>query len=131
MDEKFELDNVINGKEKHYSGEKFVKKIRNSGLKLGYKGLHGAAILFTALKSPEMPTRNKLLIAGVLGYFILPTDLVADILPMVGLTDDILIIGNAISVIYNSITDGMREEAHELLKKMFGEKYQTLRQGED
>lgn len=128
MDEKFQLEQVIDGKDKYYSGKKFVKKIQNTGLKLGYKGLYGAATLFTALKSPEMSTGNKLLIAGVLGYFILPTDLVADILPMVGLTDDILVIGKAISVIYNSITDDMKEEAHELLKKMFGEKYQTLRQ---
>lgn len=130
MDEKFELNYVIDGKEKHYSGKKFVKKIQNAGLKLGYKGLHGVATLFTALKSPEMSKGNKLLIAGVLGYFILPTDLVADILPMVGLTDDILIIGKAISVIYNSITDDMKEEAHQLLNKMFGEKYQILRQEE-
>jgi uncharacterized membrane protein YkvA (DUF1232 family) len=85
--------------------------------------LHGVATLYVALKSPDLPKEHKLMILGVLGYFILPIDLIADILPTVGLADDIVIITKAISVIYSSITDEMKEEAHEVVRKILGDKY--------
>jgi len=124
MDEDLQLQKVIEGKEKHYSPKKFMHKVQEYGMKLGFKGLHSATTLYCALKSPEMPKKDKLFILGVLGYFILPVDLVADFLPMVGLTDDAIVIAKAISVIYHSISDDMKEEAHQMLKKMFGDQYQ-------
>ncbi len=123
MKEDFQLD-IVTGKEKHFSPKKFIHKIKDSGFKLGFKALHGAATLFSALKSSDMPKKNKLLIAGVLAYFILPTDLIADFLPAVGLADDAFLIMQAMSTIYSSITDEMKEEGHQLLKKMFGDKYE-------
>ncbi|BDH59964.1 hypothetical protein MTP04_00940 [Lysinibacillus sp. PLM2] len=123
MKEDFQLD-VVTGKEKHFSPKKFVQKLKDSGFKLGFKALHGAATLYSALKSSDMPKKNKLLIAGVLGYFILPTDLIADFLPALGLADDAFLIMQAMSTIYSSITDEMKEEGHQLLKKMFGDKYE-------
>lgn len=123
MKEELELE-VISGKEKHYSSKGFIDKLKGSGLKLGFKALHGAATLFSAVKSPDMPKQNKLLIVGVLGYFILPVDLVADFLPGIGLADDAIIIMQALSTIYSSITEEMKEEGHLLLKKIFGDKYE-------
>ncbi len=123
MKEDYRLD-AVSGKEKHFSPNKFINKVKGSGLKLGFKALHGAATLFSAIKSPDMPKKNKLLIAGVLGYFILPTDLIADFLPAVGLADDAFLIIQAISTIYSSITDEMKEEGHLQLKKIFGDKYE-------
>ncbi|RUL47803.1 MULTISPECIES: YkvA family protein [Lysinibacillus] len=123
MDENMQLETVVKGKGKHYAPNKFLNKIKMYGLNLGFKALHGAATLFAALKSPDLPKEQKLMIVGVLGYFILPIDLVADFLPTVGLADDAVIILKALSVIYSSITEEMKEEGHELLKKIFGEKY--------
>ncbi len=127
MKEDYQLT-IVNGKEKHYSPKMFISKLKNSGTQLGFKALHGAATLFSAIKSPDMPKQNKLLIAGVLGYFILPTDLLADFLPAVGLADDAFLIMQAISTISSSITDEMKEEGHLILKKMFGEKYEYNQQ---
>lgn len=124
MSENLQLETTIKGKDKHYSPDKFLNKMKKYGMNLGFKALYGIATLYCALKSPTMPKEHKLMIIGVLGYFILPIDLVADFLPTVGLADDIVIISKAISVIYTSITDEMKEEAHQLLKKMFGENYQ-------
>src|SRR3954470_17897257 len=123
MDEHLQLETTIQGKEKNYSPDKFINKLKKYGLNLGFKALYGVATLYCALKSPDLPKEHKLMILGVLGYFILPIDLIADILPAVGLADDIVIIMKAVSVIYSSITDEMKEEAHEVLKKIFGEKY--------
>ncbi|SOC23107.1 uncharacterized protein DUF1232 [Ureibacillus xyleni] len=123
MDENLELETVVKGKGKHYAPNKFLNKMKTYGLNLGFRALHGVATLFSALKSPDLPKEQKLLIIGVLGYFILPIDLIADFLPTVGLADDAVVIFKALSVIYSSITDEMKEEGHELLKKMFGDKY--------
>lgn len=131
MEEKFEIAEVVKGKEKHYSNKKFINKLKKYGLKLSFKTVHGAATLYIALKSDHIPQHTKLMIIGVLGYFILPTDIVADFLPMVGLADDAIIILKAISVIYSSITDEMKEEAHEMLKRIFGEKYEFYLENEN
>lgn len=123
MNEDLHLEKAISGKEKHYSPDKLISKVKKFGASLGYKALYNVAILYCALKSPDLPKEHKLMILGVLGYFILPIDLIADMLPAVGLADDIVVITKAISVIYTSITDEMKDEAHEVLKKIFGDKY--------
>jgi len=123
MNENLELETAINGKEKHYSPDKFINKVKKYGANLGFKALYSVALLYCALKSPDLPKEQKLMLLGVLGYFILPIDLIADMLPTVGLADDMIVITKAITVIYSSITDEMKVEAHEVLKKIFGDKY--------
>lgn len=123
MDEHFELMEVIEGKEKYYDDQKFFNKLKSAGLKLGFKGLHTATVLYCALKSPMMPMKDKLIIVGALGYFILPLDVMADFLPVFGLVDDMAVVAKAFMTVYGSITDDMKEEAHVLLKQTFGEKY--------
>lgn len=123
MSEKYDLDKMIEGKEKHYSDKKFLNKVKKSGNGLGMKALHAATTLFVALKSPEMSKANKLIVLGALGYFILPFDLVADVLPVVGLADDAFVILSALAKVYTAITPEMKQEAHQVLKNKFGEKY--------
>ena len=123
LTEKYDLNKMIEGREQHYSDGKFLKKVKKQGTGLGMKALHAAATLFVALKSPDMPKSNKLIVLGALGYFILPFDLVADVLPLVGLTDDAFVILTALAKVYTAITDDMKVDAHRLLKEKFGEKY--------
>ena len=121
MDDK-QLEQAIVGKDKHYSDKKFLTKIKRIGGKIGKEALQAAATLFVALKSPDMPKSSKLIMLGALGYFILPIDVVADFLPLVGLTDDVAIILMALGKVYLSITDEMKEEAVILADKWTGEK---------
>ncbi|WP_235615983.1 DUF1232 domain-containing protein [Metasolibacillus sp. FSL H7-0170] len=117
------MEKVIANKDKHFSNDKFLTKVKASGLKLGMSTLHAASTLFFAVKSPDMSKANKLIILGALGYFILPFDIIADILPLVGLTDDVLIITAALAKVYSAITVETKLEAHQFLKKTFGERY--------
>ena len=68
-----------------------------------------------------MPRSNKLIILGALGYFIFPFDIVADLLPLVGLSDDAFILIAALTKVFSSITDEMKDEgeriASNILKK--------------
>ena len=117
------MEKVVANKDKHFSNDKFLTKVKASGLKLGMSTLHAASTLFFAVKSPDMSKANKLIILGALGYFILPFDIIADILPLVGLTDDVLIITAALAKVYSAITIETKLEAHQFLKKTFGERY--------
>ena len=65
-----------------------------------------------------MPRSNKLIILGALGYFIFPFDIVADILPLVGLSDDAFIIIAALTKVYKSITDEMKAEGEQMAAKI-------------
>ena len=120
MSKEQQFNQMIDGKEAHYSKKGFMSKCKKVGGKLGTKGLESAATLFVALKSPNMSRSNKLVIAGALGYFILPIDLVADLLPVVGLSDDLFVITMALSKVYLAITDDMKQEAHGLVTSKFG-----------
>ena len=123
MNEKFDFDQMIENKEQHYSDKGFINKIKSSGGKLGSKALHAAATLFVALKSEDMPKSSKLIVLGALGYFILPFDFVIDVLPLVGLSDDVFVITAALAKVYMSITDDMKADADALLREKLGDRY--------
>ncbi|MEG0473041.1 MAG: DUF1232 domain-containing protein [Solibacillus sp.] len=120
MSENLKFDKMIEGQEQHYSDKKFLGKMKGFSGGLGYKALHAATTLFVALKSPDMPKANKLIMLGALGYFILPLDLVADFLPLAGLTDDTFVILAALAKVYTSITDEMKMEANEWMEDKLG-----------
>lgn len=124
MDEKQSMEQMIEGKEQYYSDKNFFKTLKKYGSKLGFKGLHTAATLYTALKSPNMSKANKMIILGALGYLIFPFDVVADILPIVGLSDDIFVLTTALTKVFMSIDDDMKNDAHALLKEKFGDRYE-------
>lgn len=121
MAEQFNFDKMIDGQEENYSDNKFRNKFKKFGGGLGYKAMHAAATLFVALRSPDMSKANKLIVLGALGYFIFPIDLVVDILPLVGLTDDAFIILTALGKVYLSITDDMKLEAKQMIDSKFNE----------
>jgi uncharacterized membrane protein YkvA (DUF1232 family) len=113
----FNFDKMVAGKEEHYSDKSFLSKFKLVGGGLSSKAKQAAATLYVALKSPDMPKANKIILLAALGYFILPFDLVADFLPLAGLTDDTFVILTALGKVYLSITDEMKEEAKQLIEK--------------
>ncbi|MGN7479136.1 YkvA family protein [Solibacillus silvestris] len=119
MSEQYNFDKMIEGQEQHYSDKKFLNKIKNFGGGLGYKAIQAAVTLFVALRSPNMSKANKLIVLGALGYFILPIDLIADFLPLIGLSDDAFIILTALGKVYLSITEDMKLEAKQLIDSKF------------
>ena len=118
MNEKINVDKQIEKHVDHYPDEKFIKKAKNGGKGLGFKALSAATTLYAALKSDQMSRSNKLIILGALGYFIFPFDIVADILPLVGLSDDAFIIIAALTKVYSSITDEMKAEGKQMAAKI-------------
>lgn len=120
MNKDFKFEKMIEGQDKHFSDKKFLGKMKGFGGGLGYKALQAATTLYVAVKSPEMPKANKLIMLGAIGYFIFPLDVIADFLPLVGLTDDAFVILTALAKVYTSITDEMKLEANELIENTIG-----------
>ena len=72
-----------------WSEKRFWAKLPRSARKLGRLGLRQALRLYYVLKRPDLPGKTRAMIYGALGYFILPTDILPDILPILGFTDDL------------------------------------------
>ena len=106
--------------EKHFSFNGLMTKIKDTAKKAGLKAIYMALLLYYALESPTISTLDKAIIYGALGYFISPIDIVPDILPLIGLSDDIAVLAWAFSRVKHNVTDMTREKAKTKLKIWFG-----------
>ncbi len=107
--------------EKNFSFGGLMSKIKETAKKAGLKAIYMALLLYYALESPTITVMDKAIIYGALGYFITPIDIVPDILPLIGLTDDIAVLAWAFSRVRHNVTDMTREKAKTKLKIWFGE----------
>jgi len=98
----------------------FIKLGKVVGL-LGQKTLYSVLILYYLMFDKNVPFKVRTVFMASLGYFILPTDLVADFLPVIGFADDIAlisyIIANAIEYITPEINEKVAAKTRELIRK--------------
>ena len=111
----------LNSYQKHFSFNGLMSKIKETAKKAGLKAIYMALLLYYALESPTCTALDKAIIYGALGYFISPLDLVPDILPLIGLSDDIAVLAWAYSRIRHNVSDMTREKAKTKLKIWFGD----------
>lgn len=105
----------------NYSDEAFWDKVKKYGKAIGKETIEKAFILFYALKDPDTPPWAKGIILGTLGYLILPADLIPDVIPVTGFSDDAANIAIAFLTIAGSIKEEHKEKAREQVNKIFGE----------
>ena len=103
----------------NYSEDAFWKKLKRTAKKAGAKVVYYALVLFYTLADPATPTKYKAVIAGALGYFILPIDLLPDFLPFAGLADDSAALIAAVSYVATAITTTHKEKARKKLLTWF------------
>ena len=87
----------------YYSESGFWDKIKGFASKIGAQGVYIAFILYYVLIDSETPTRQKGVILGALGYLILPLDLVPDLVPILGFSDDLAALSAALKMIWSSV----------------------------
>lgn len=95
---------MLNKCSRHFSESAFVEKLKSIGVKIGEKFLYHIFLLYYMYKSDKVSAKDKAIIIGCLGYFILPTDIVADMLPMIGFTDDMAVISIVVRKLAKNIT---------------------------
>lgn len=109
----------LGGYEKNYSESGLWDKIKNDATKAGKPVIKNALLLYYALQSANVSAMDKAKIVGALGYFILPIDIVADFLPLVGFTDDAAVILFVLKMLYGKIDDWTTQQADKKLKQWF------------
>lgn len=116
--------NTPNDLEKYrgsYSERGLMNKLAAVAKKAGIKAVYAVLLLYYALQSPNTSTKDKSIIYGALGYFILPLDLIPDFIPLAGFTDDLGALVWAISRVVANITDEVRQQARAKLHDWFGD----------
>ena len=69
----------------NYSESGFWAKVKKVAKKAGVKVIYVALILYYELADPNVSPKEKAIIIGALGYFILPIDLIPDAIPVLGI----------------------------------------------
>jgi uncharacterized membrane protein YkvA (DUF1232 family) len=64
------------------------------------------------------PTHVRVALLGALAYFIAPFDILPDVLPIIGLTDDAAILAGAIKLVWDSIKPEHRDAAQVALARL-------------
>ncbi|KOR30747.1 hypothetical protein TI04_04315 [Achromatium sp. WMS2] len=97
---------------KHYSDDGFWQTIKRFAKKAGASVLRIAFQLYYLARSPATPLWVKTVAFGALGYFILPIDVIPDVLPGVGFTDDVSVMTTALLTVGQYVTDEIKSIAN-------------------
>ena len=103
----------------HFSELSFWRKLGKVARIAGREVTEKALFLYYALGDPSMPAWAKGVVYGALGYFILPTDAVPDVFPVVGFTDDLGALAAAIAVVIAHITPEVKAKARRRMQTWF------------
>jgi len=104
---------------KFYSEDSFWKKLKGFAGKAGIKVVYLALLLYYMLIDEAVDLKSKLTIAASLGYFIFPLDLLPDLLPIIGFTDDLSVLMFAMSVVKGKINETHRLKARNTMELWF------------
>lgn len=110
-----------NNYSKHYSETGLWEKLKSVSKMAGSKVVYAVLLLFYAMNDKSVSVKTKIIIIAALGYFILPTDGIFDLTPLIGYSDDLGVLLFALSQISSSITPEVKEKARKKLSEWFGE----------
>jgi len=103
-----------------FSEINFWNTVQSYAKKIGIQSVYSSLLLFYAFKRKETPAWAKNIIIGVLGYLIAPIDLIPDLTPFIGYTDDLGVLGIGLVAIASYINDAVKSQAKTKLKDWFG-----------
>jgi uncharacterized membrane protein YkvA (DUF1232 family) len=106
--------------EANYSEGAFWNKVKKIASRAGVKTVYYALVLYYTLADPSTPAKYKAVITGALGYFILPFDLLPDLLPFSGMADDWAALVAAVAYVTSAITPAIKEKARAKVNSWFG-----------
>ena len=106
----------------HYTPETLWDKVKRYGASLGQSTLGIVFTLYHCLQDPDTPAWARTTIVAALGYFILPADLVPDIIPGAGFADDAAALASALAITAAHVKTEHRERAQRQIDEWFGQK---------
>ncbi len=100
--ERFKHSRFTRQGEQHAADEKFLEKLKRASLRLGHhvkKAGEQVGILIELVFGKDANLGNRISAISALVYFISPFDFIPDIIPGLGYTDDIAIIGMVVGMV--------------------------------
>ena len=108
--------------EKEFSESKLKEKLNRVAKLIGVKTTYPVLLLYYAYKKKETPAWAKKIITGVIGYFLMPFDLVPDfLLPIFGYTDDLSVLSFGVLALTAHIDKNVVQKSRDKLTDWFGE----------
>ncbi|WP_045454107.1 YkvA family protein [Vibrio campbellii] len=108
------LDQTIQAPDEKTFWRKMKNSVKKAGEEIAVMGIKS----WLAMADSNTSVRHKAILGGALAYFVLPTDMVPDVLAGVGFTDDMAALTLAANSVGNAITDEHEEQAREKLSSM-------------
>ncbi len=106
---------------KEFSESKLVEKVNQVAKQVGSKTIYPVLLLYYAYKRKDTPAWAKKIIAGVLGYFLMPFDMVPDFLiPLIGYTDDLSVLTFGLLALTAYIDENVIAQSRTKLTSWFG-----------
>ena len=105
---------------RYFSEESLWSKIKLFSKSAGTKVIYAVLLLYYVMNDKKVSVKTKLSIAAALGYFILPTDAIFDLTPLIGYTDDLGVLLFALTQVSANITPEIKKKAREKLYGWFG-----------
>jgi len=105
----------------YFSESKLLEKITDVAKTAGATVIYPVLLLYNLLKSPNTDLKQKGIIIGALGYFILPLDVIPDVIPVQGFADDTAALMAVLTIVATSVTEEMKNDAKEQLHQWLGE----------
>lgn len=102
-----------------YKESSLWEKCKNYATSIGREGLEQALKLYYALDHKDCRASDKAVIYGALAYLVSPIDVIPDLTPVLGYSDDIAMIGAALIKVAGLIDDSVSEKAKNKVKEWF------------
>lgn len=102
-----------------YSDERFWNKITLYAATAGFEVIQKALWLYYAAQKPDIPAWAKRSVYGALFYFINPFDLLTDVMPFFGFSDDLAVLALAVTTIAFYIDDEVKQQADARIREWF------------
>ena len=119
---KYKLDKeTVSGYAQVYNPSKLLEKLGKVARKAGAKVVYAVLLLYYALLDGDVPLKDKAIVVGALGYFILPFDFIPDMLGPLGFSEDMGALLLALKTIWSNITPKVKEQARQKLSEWFDE----------
>ncbi len=118
----FKRDNqlVKSTPDKNYSEDSFWEKLKNFAGKAGREVVEKALQLYYAAQGPNTPAMMKATIYSALGYFIMPVDVIPDVTPVVGFSDDLGILVAVVGAASTYINEEVKKNTTQKMSEWFG-----------
>jgi uncharacterized membrane protein YkvA (DUF1232 family) len=104
---------------RHFDQIRFLKTVRSYIKAAGIKVIYACLLLYYAFNRSETPGWAKRIILGSFAYLLAPIDMVPDLAPFFGFTDDLGVLMFGLVTIAGHVTKDVRVQAKTTVSKWF------------